>query len=582
MDSPVGAFTFMLHSHLPYARQAGMWPHGEEWVHEAIAETYVPLLNALYDLCEEGVPFHVTVGITPVLAEQLADPLIVDHFIAYAAERAAKAAQDVARFEKAGDETFRDLARYYHHWYARILTSFQDRFSKNLLGAFRTLQDEGLIEIGTSAATHGYLPLLSRDSSIHGQLHTGVDAYRRHFGRAPSAIWLPECAYRPAIEEDDGGETVRRPGLESFLAEEGLLVFFSETHTVEGGRPVGMAVPGTVGPYGMIARRYASAVTQPTPDRQLEPGTSLRPYWVGDAPGQVAVLARHERTGQQVWSAAFGYPGDFAYREFHRKDSESGMQYWRVSGAGVDLGAKEPYSPDRAAEQVASHASHYVHLIEEELRQHHERTGEFGSITASYDTELFGHWWFEGVDWLKAVLRGLAARPAVQMSTASRIVEQHPPDQVLSLPESSWGAGGGHFTWLNEDTTWMWPSIHAAERRMEALVTQFPNADGTRREMLNQAAREILLLQSSDWPFLVTTGQAKDYAVERVQEHLDRFNQLATLAESESWGAEDEAFLDALRERDNPFPTIDYRHWAPRQGRAGASPVAATGSPGDR
>jgi 1,4-alpha-glucan branching enzyme len=576
MESPVGAFTFMLHSHLPYARQAGMWPHGEEWVHEAIAETYIPLLNALYDLREEGVPYRLTIGITPVLAEQLADPLIIDHFIDYATERTAKAAKDIERFEQAGDETFRDLARFYHHWYARVLTSFRDRFGKDLLGAFRVLQDEGRVELATSAATHGYLPLLARDSSIHGQLRTGAETYRRHFGRAPSAIWLPECAYRPAIVEDENGQTIRRPGLESFLAEEGLLVFFSETHTVEGGRPVGMAVPGTVGPYGMIARRYASAVTQPKGDQQLEPGTSLRPYWVGDAPGQVAVLARHERTGQQVWSATFGYPGDFVYREFHRKDAESGMQYWRVTGAGVDLGAKEPYSPDRAAEQVAAHADHYVHLIEEQLREYHDSASEFGSITASYDTELFGHWWFEGVDWLKAVLRGLASRPAIEVSTASRIVEQHPPDQVLSLPESSWGAGGGHYTWLNDDTEWLWPLIHEAERQMEALVTHFPDASGTRREILNQTARELLLLQSSDWPFLVTTLQAKEYAVERFQEHLDRFNQLAALAEADAWNADDEAFLASLRERDNPFPGIDYREWAPRQGRAGSTSVATS------
>ncbi|MDQ3225004.1 MAG: DUF1957 domain-containing protein [Chloroflexota bacterium] len=577
VDAPVGAFTFMLHSHLPYARQAGMWPHGEEWVHEAIAETYVPLLNALFDLREEGVPFRLTIGITPVLAEQLADPLIVEHFIAYAAERAANAAKDVARFDHAGDATMRDLAKFYHHWYARVLTSFRDRYGSDLLGAFRTLQDAGLIEIGTSAATHGYLPLLSRDSSIHGQLHTGVDAYTRHFGRAPQAVWLPECAYRPAILESEDGQPVRRPGLESFLAEEGLLVFFSETHTVEGGQPVGMAVPGTIGPYGMIARRYASSITPPAPDRQMAPGTSLHPYWVGDAPGQVAVLARHERTGQQVWSAAFGYPGDFAYREFHRKDSESGLQYWRVSGAGVDLGRKEPYDPGNAAAQVASHADHYVKLIEEQLRDYHARTGNFGSITASYDTELFGHWWFEGVDWLKAVLRGLAGRRTVQVSTARQIVEQHPPDQVLSLPESSWGAGGGHYTWLNDDTNWMWPLIHASEQRMEDSAARFPNADGMRRDVLNQSARELLLLQSSDWPFLVTTEQAKDYAVERFQEHLDRFNQLVALAESDAFTDEDKVYLSALHERDNPFPTIDYRNWAPRQGRAGIAPVAAAG-----
>jgi 1,4-alpha-glucan branching enzyme len=573
--APVGAFTFMLHSHLPYARQAGMWPHGEEWVHEAIAETYVPLLNALYDLREEGVPFRLTIGITPILAEQLADPLIVEHFIGYAAERAARAAQDIARFEQAGDAMMRDLASFYHHWYARILTSFRDRFGSDLVGALRTLQDEGLIEVATSAATHGYLPLFSRDSSIHGQFHTGVETYRRHFGRAPQAVWLPECAYRPAIIEEEGGRSVRRPGLESFLAEEGLLVFFAETHTVEGGRPVGMAVPGTVGPYGMVARRYASSVTPPAPGQQLSPGTSLLPYWVGDAPGQVAVLARHERTGQQVWSATFGYPGDFVYREFHRKDAESGMQYWRVTGSGVDLGNKDAYNPGQAADQVAGHANHYVHLVEEQLRDYHQRTGGFGSITASYDTELFGHWWFEGVDWLKAVLRGLAARPAIELTTASNIIERHPPREVLSLPESSWGAGGGHFTWLNDDTDWMWPPIHAAELRMEALVERLPDADGIRRDVLNQAARELLLLQSSDWPFLVTTLQAKEYAIERFQEHLARFDELVALAAADDISLGDRERLATLRERDNPFPTIDYRDWAPRQGYAGAAPASS-------
>jgi 1,4-alpha-glucan branching enzyme len=318
-------------------------------------------------------------------------------------------------------------------------------------------------------------------------------------------------------------------------------------------------------------------VNPPEPGRQLAPGTSLLPYWVGDAPGQVAVLARHERTGQQVWSAAFGYPGDFVYREFHRKDAESGMQYWRVTGAGVDLGSKEPYDPNRAADQARSHADHYVHLIEENLREFHERTGDFGSITASYDTELFGHWWFEGVDWLKEVLRGLAARPAVELSTASRIIEEHPPHEVLSLPESSWGAGGGHYTWLNDDTEWMWPLIHAAERRMEELANRFPDPDGLRQDVLNQAARELLLLQSSDWPFLVTTLQAKEYAVERFQDHLDRFDRLASLLDGDSISAEDEEYLVALRERDNPFPMIDYRDWVPRQGYAGAVPEPSAG-----
>lgn len=559
----LGAFTFVLHSHLPYARQAGMWPHGEEWVHEAIAETYVPLLDALHDLADEGVPFALTIGITPILAEQLADPLIVDHFVHYAAERAAWAANDVKRFEEAGDAHMRDLARFYHHFYARTLTSFRDRYRSDILGAFRALQDAGKVEVATSAATHGYLPLLSRDSSIYGQLAIGIATYQRHFGRRPTAIWLPECAYRPAILEQEDGKTVRRPGLESFLAGQQLEVFFSETHTVEGGTPVGKAAGEAIGPYGAVPRRYALQVV---PEATAEPGTTYQAYWVGDAPGQVAVLARNNETGQQVWSGTFGYPGDYWYREFHRKDGISGLQYWRITGTGVDLGQKAPYEPARAAERVQDHADHFAALVHNLLRKYHDETGRFGVISSAYDTELFGHWWFEGVQWLKEVLKRLAANDEIELTTASRYIESHPPERVLALPESSWGAGGGHFTWLNVDTQWMWPPIHEAERQMEALVARFPNAEGDRLEVLNQAARELLLLQSSDWPFLVTTGQAKEYAAQRFTEHLERFQQLGNLAERDELNEGDRQFLASLKERDNPFPDIDYRVFAARQG----------------
>ncbi len=561
-----GAFTFVLHSHLPYARQAGMWPHGEEWVHEAIAETYVPLLNALYDLEAEEVPFNLTIGITPILGEQLADPLIVDHFVAYASERAAWAAADIDRFAADGDEAMRELALFYHHWYGRVLASFQDRFSRDILGAFKGLQDRGRIEIATCAATHGYLPLMSRDSTIYAQVKTGADAYKARFGRDPKAIWLPECAYRPAIIEQSDQGDIRRPGIESFLAERGIRVFFSETHTVEGGRPVGKAMGDAVGLYGNVPRRYAVPLT---PEEQSQPGTTFQAYWVGDAPGQVAVLGRNNRTGMQVWSGEHGYPGDFAYREFHRKDATSGLQYWRIGGRTVDLGDKPPYDPAIASGKTAEHASHFSNLVEEQLATYHAENGKVGVISAAFDTELFGHWWFEGVDWLKHVLRNLAASETVQLTTASRIIDEQEPERVMVLPESSWGSGGSHFTWLNDDTEWMWGPLHVAESRMEALVASHPDATGDTADLLNQTARELLLAESSDWPFLVTTGQATEYATLRFNEHLERFNQLADLAEAGgSLDDAGQALLDGLKERDNPFPGIDYRVFAARQGSA--------------
>jgi 1,4-alpha-glucan branching enzyme len=289
----------------------------------------------------------------------------------------------------------------------------------------------------------------------------------------------------------------------------------------------------------------------------------MRPYYVHSA--NVAVYGRDERTGLQVWSAAHGYPGDFLYREFHRKDDHSGLQYWRITGAQVDLGQKDLYDPQPALKQVHLHADHFVHILEEEVNRYYEATGKPGIVVSAYDTELFGHWWFEGVTWLKEVLRRLDKNDTVALMTAGDYLEAYPPDEVITLPESSWGQGGGHWTWLNPDTEWMWPLIHSAERRMEELVARYPQAEGELRQVLNQAARELLLLESSDWPFLISTGQAREYASGRFQQHLARFHHLASIAASGTFTDMDRHFLSNAAELDNPFPDIDYRVFAQRE-----------------
>ncbi|CAN5833061.1 1,4-alpha-glucan branching protein [soil metagenome] len=560
-----GAFTFVLHSHLPYAREAGMWPHGEEWVHEGISETYLPILDALNDLKEEGVDYRITVSVTPILAEQLGDPLIADHFETFAEERATWAAADVERFAESGDVELKRLAEYYHAWYSSTLKSFRSRHNRDILGALKTLQDEGYIEISTCAATHGYLPLLGRDSSIFAQLKTGIRSYERAFGRKPTAIWLPECAYRPGRSAEENADGIARPSIETFLKEQGIRVFFTETHTVDGGRPVGKAAGEAIGPYGEV---YQRITVEPSDDLQDEPGTTYKAYWVGDAAGDVAVLARNNRTGQQVWSGSFGYPGDAAYREFHRKDGVSGMQYWSIGGPGTDLGDKPLYNPELARERTEFHADHFANLVQDLLEEYRAGAGKPGVISSNYDTELFGHWWFEGVAWLKRVLRRLAETDKVVLTTATQMVNAYLPDRVVELPESSWGAGGNHSTWMNPKTEWMWPVIHGAERRMEQLVAENPDPDSDMGRVLAQAGRELLLLQSSDWSFLVTTGQADEYATKRFREHVERFDLMADTAESGKFGPEAREQLDLLERRDNPFPTIDYLDFAERQGHA--------------
>ncbi len=557
----VGGFTFVLHSHLPYCRNAGRWPHGEEWIHEAASETYIPLLDALYDLKDEGCRFKLTLGITPVLVEQLADRLVIQHLVEFIEDKIQRAKSDVARFEKSNEGHLLYLARFYLDRYKHILASFNERFQRNLVAAFKRLQDEEYVEIATSAATHAYLPLLERDSAIYGQLQTGKTCYKKHFGMEPSSVWLPECGYRPAYYADNPGKSYIKPGLESFLARLGLSCFFAETHTVEGGEPVGKAKEDVIGPYGGVSRRYVVPRTEHSMPTYR---TTYLPYWVQTP--EVAVIGRNNRTSMQVWSAEWGYPGDFNYREFHKKDGISGLQYWKVTGAKVDLGYKDYYDPYWAAQRVAEHGSHYSRLVEELLTGFYQETGKFGIISAAYDTELFGHWWFEGVDWLKQVLRQISNAEFVEPTTASKFIQEHPPEDVLALSEGSWGMGGGHFTWQNADTQWIWPIIREASLKMEHLAAKYPQASAGMKKILNQAARELVLLQSSDWPFLITTGQARYYAENRFMDHFNRFQKLADIAES---GQVDEAaqnLYSELWELDNVFPEIDYLSFAEREG----------------
>ena len=569
----VGAFTFVLHSHLPYCRNAGRWPHGEEWIHEAALGTYIPLLDALYDLKREGCSFKLTLGITPVLVEQLADSLVIAHLDEFVEEKICRAREDVRRFDKAGQGHLAYLAKFCLERYQKIQDTFRNMFDCNIVSAFKTLQDEGYIEIVTSAATHAYLPLLKRDSSIYAQLKVGKEVYKRHFGVYPSSVWLPECGYRPAIFDTSLGKKYKRPGLERFVADAGMSCFFAETHLVEGGEPVGKAREPIFGPYGGIAKRYYV----PLP-LHAEPAlrTTFLPYWVRSADFElleVAVMGRNNRTGMQVWSAEWGYPGDYNYREFHKKDGVSGLQYWKVTGAKVDLGYKEYYDPYWAAQRVAEHSAHYAHLVEELITNFYQETGRVGIIAAAYDSELFGHWWFEGVDWLKQVLHQLSQSELIELTTAHEFITKHPPEDVIALSEGSWGVGGDGFTWHNVDNEWMWPVIHSAELKMEELVAKHPNARGWLKEVLDQAARELLLLQSSDWLFLITTGQAKEYAEERFgyyedsdkyAGHVGRFYTLVEIVESGRINKTSHSICQGFWERDKIFPDIDYHYFAKR------------------
>jgi 1,4-alpha-glucan branching enzyme len=516
------AFALVLHSHLPYARGAGRWPHGEEWVHEAILGTYLPILSLLHDLRAEGVPYRMTIGLTPTLLEQLADPDIDRRFIEYVDDQIKRADQDVRRFGRDG-EGRGSLALFYASLFRDHKRAYVERFSHDVVGAFADLVRSGHIEILTSGATHGYLPLLD-PASVHAQLAVGTRTTRRLIGIEPRGIWLPECAYAP--------------GLEEIVEAYGLTHFFSDPALLGGRRLVGET-------HEFEHRRSGVGVSAPVVG--AESVDVLRPYLVRDS--DVAVIARHDKVSGQVWSAMMGYPGDPSYREFHRKDDKSGLRYWRVTDVTTGLGAKDLYSPGAAFERVRSHADHFVELVRETLanRRHAERDS---LLTVTFDAELFGHWWFEGIDWMGRVLRELSAR-GPRPVTVDGYLREHPARERVALQEGSWGKNNDHTTWMNERTSWMWADLARMAHDMTAL-RGLPISDARRTRAARQAARELLLAQSSDWPFLVTTGQAADYAAERFRSHAQRFRRAAELASGAT--EHDEVELRSLERADNPFP----------------------------
>ncbi len=530
----------MLHSHLPYYRKAGMWPFGEENFYECMAETYVPLLNIIADLWSEGIPAKITLGITPILAEQMADAHLNRGFESYLRSKIEASLKDEQRFGQRGEmpnPEFLHLAKFNTEWFQKIYHDYKERWAGNIINGFKYYQDLGAIEITTSAATHCFSPLLKIDNSINSQYKIGVDSYKKYFGKSPKGFWLPECAYRPA----QGG----RPGVEKWLHENGLKYFFTESAVIKGGQTA--ETRRVFGAYGTT--EYIPA--------QSRPATGLdtyEAYWLKEYP--IAVMGRNEEASYQVWSADHGYPGDGNYREFHKKDDVSGLHYWRLTSKTTDLGRKEVYSPQVAIERVHENSDHYVGLIQQSLTDYLKTTGKTGLILASFDTELFGHWWFEGILWIKEVIKKLHTYTAVKIQTASEYLDASAPVKAIELPESSWGAGGHFQVWMNDDTKWMWPIIHEAEADMQQIVSEFglQSNDELIDRALKQAGRELLLLQSSDWPFLVTTGQAKDYATERFNEHNDRFLEIVKMIRE---GNIDKVRLAEIEDIDNCFADIN-------------------------
>jgi 1,4-alpha-glucan branching enzyme len=568
---PAGYISLTLHAHLPYVIHHGSWPHGMEWLLEAAAECYLPLLRVFRNLERDGIALAANINLSPILLEQLAHPSFQAEFPRYLQRKIDFATEDETLFRQTGEVRIAETARYWAAFYRLALEEYE-AMGQDIIGSFRYFDEAGQVELITSAATHGYLPLLGNDESCIAQVKTGIKTHQRHLGKHPRGIWIPECGYRPAgywqqpvisagdAQSQPSGERV---GTEEVVALGGLRYFFVDTHLVE------QSMHFT--PY----LRYSAELAQALTDTDLR--DVYRPYYADGPLAQrnpVAVFPRDPRTGLQVWSGEQGYPGDGEYLDFHKKRWPGGHRYWRVTDAKMDMGLKEPYVPERAAERTKVHAQHFAGLVLEALRNNIE-TNTGGDpppiLTAPFDAELFGHWWFEGPLWLEEVARAFAAADMpIALTTAGAYLDQYPPTGFLELPEGSWGKGGNHDVWLNPDTAWTWTHIYAAEERIRGIAARETWRDGSTGErVMKQLCRELLLLESSDWQFLITTESARDYAESRFMTHLDQLKELESLwNEFETTGAlrgDAEQRLIEIENRDNIFADIDPGLWARRE-----------------
>jgi len=565
---PIGYFSLVLHAHLPYVLSHGRWPHGADWLNEAAAETYIPLLNVLNRLKDEGIKARVTIDISPVLAEMLASPDFTDEFLPYLDQKKKAATADIEEFARLGDSHMERVARMWSEVYKGVYDDFTIKYGKNLIGAFRSLQDSGCIEIATCGATHGYFPLLSLDTSIQAQVKQAVSSYRRHFGRAPRGIWLPECAYRPSYKwkrPDGVGEAYPRKGVEEFLSENKIEYFFIDAHLLKGGKAIGVYLDR----FEDLKNLWTTFEKQYKPLPETHEKSPHKVYWAGSS-GEalkgrhpVAVFTRDTATGLQVWSGEWGYPGDGHYLEFHKKRFPGGLRYWRITGPKADLAEKLPYEPDKIEGRIKENAAHFKDLIKGNLEKYLKETSVTGLVSSPYDCELFGHWWFEGPEWIYHLLKYINEDGTVKPVTAGEYLDMNRPSEVVSLPEGSWGEGGYHWIWLNDMNKWTWKHVYEAENKMKELATAYAERkdDLEFSDIVKQAGRELFLLQSSDWQFLISTRAAADYAEARVSRHYEDFKKLAELADKKVSGAAlnegERNFLKIVMERDNLFPDID-------------------------
>jgi 1,4-alpha-glucan branching enzyme len=527
---PAGYWCPVLHAHLPYVRHPEHPEfHEEGWLFEALTEAYVPLAGMLDRLQEDGVDFRLTLTLSPTLLAMLRDGLLIDRYHRHLDRLIVLAGREVTRTRREAPR-LEHAARFHQDFFTRTRARFREAYGSDVVSAFLRHRDGGRLEILGCSATHAVLPLLATvPAAVRAQVEVGLEHSRRQLGFRPTGFWLPECAYAT--------------GQERHLADAGVRFSFLEEHGLVHAHP--------------------------------RPGHGARAPIL--SPGGVVFFGRDRQSSHQVWSADVGYPGDPAYREFYKDAAWErplaelgplapggirrgvGLKYHRVTGR-VDLAEKEPYVPDQARARAREHAAHFVEERRAQATAQAAGMDRPPLVVSPYDAELFGHWWFEGPMFLEEVFRRLAGQDEVQPVTPLEYLDRHPECEVAQPSPSTWGARGHAEVWLNPANDWIYPHLETAAERMVELAQRFTEPTPLQRRALDQAVRELLLAQASDWPFILTMGTTVEYARRRLRDHLARFTRLYGGLTGEGV---DEAALREMEQRDAIFPELDYRVYRP-------------------
>ena len=498
----MGFVSFLLHGHLPYVNHPEKDSFLEEdWFNEAMAEVYIPLAIMLDNLNKKNLKNQFTLSLSPTLLAMMSNDDLIKKFVRYLNQRIDFLQTELDNYIQF-DQTNEQLKPAYAllKKYNEIKLAFTTKYNFNIISEFKRLKENGVIEIITTSMTHTFSPnFMPYKNYLHLQIKCALDEFESFFGYRPIGFWLPECGYFE--------------GLEDILLKNGLKYTIIEAH----GILMGEDLPKN----GVYAPVYAK--------------------------NGFVFFPRDIDSAKNVWSRTEGYPASEYYRDFHKDigtnwndnrvykmlhkniDNEyiksfTGIKYWQI---GEDEnGQKKIYDPFIAKEMTKYDAEDFVNKrinITEKVLELMDKPPLF---TAPYDMELFGHWWFEGIDFLKNISLTSSKNDTIKLTTFDCYLQEFKTHQLLNPKYSTWGQNGFSQVWNNDSNNKIIINSHKIlekfEQLMKIIFSEKIILDSLEKEAVVLLTKIVFLLTSSDWPFLINSGICA-YPTKRFYIHNEEF-----------------------------------------------------------